>query len=608
MSVWGAAAFLAIGYFLLTGLLGEWGRWYSPNPPFRMQTDALMAGQLAVSHSPADIQHDFAWAEGGVQQVWGLGVAFWRLPFEVLARIAGQSFFPDRVVLLVAFGIVASIAIRVMLIPSEVRTVSGCASLLRREPLRLAAVVTLIFFPPMVTLCVGPFNVYEEAVFYGYLSSITVFLLLLSLTRTPRWKTYLALSFVAGIMPLVRATIGCYGLVGFVLASLIAKRTWGWRSTFVGLLIFALGSGIVFWTNFQRFGSGFEFGHALNLSTLDLIYASRFVAPYNQEPLVPAALELCGSIFGVLRLNGFDCYGSNVVMFQSDTPRWRYFYGITFDGSYLIALCGLSVWGVREIRDRLSRRTWIVSPVGVSTVWSIACIGALAAFYLRFHAMSSRYVLDFAPAFAVWISAGLLQLSDQTSSRRLLTIGRQVGVLLVLAVWWLSELYLGGRHFDPTPVYSRAEVDSRMPEHESNVIKLPREYDITRDSFDNYGIPQNLRGWHWPEGDTTPIVIFFVDNMSQLVLDVEPRAADQVAENDYLQIQAKVGLESLQLESIERTPLGRRLYFGRPKREKYRIGIQVVFLALAPPEDFLDRWSKFRLVRVLWHDADTNDF
>src|SRR5678810_464689 len=67
---------LAVAALLLlsSGIVPQWGRWYCPDAPHRLQTEAFLRGDLALSHSPAALDFDLAWTRGGVQQVWGLGV------------------------------------------------------------------------------------------------------------------------------------------------------------------------------------------------------------------------------------------------------------------------------------------------------------------------------------------------------------------------------------------------------------------------------------------------------------------------------------------------------------------------------------------------------
>ena len=92
---YGAFAFAAVLLYA-TGLVPQWGLWYGPSPYYREQTEALLRGSLALHSTATAMTSDLAWHNGGVQQVWGLGVPVWRLPFELLAKLAGQRAFPDR--------------------------------------------------------------------------------------------------------------------------------------------------------------------------------------------------------------------------------------------------------------------------------------------------------------------------------------------------------------------------------------------------------------------------------------------------------------------------------------------------------------------------------
>ena len=50
------------------------------NPAYRRQTEAILSGVARSRQRSAKLGYDMAWADGGVQQVWGLGVPSWRLP------------------------------------------------------------------------------------------------------------------------------------------------------------------------------------------------------------------------------------------------------------------------------------------------------------------------------------------------------------------------------------------------------------------------------------------------------------------------------------------------------------------------------------------------
>src|SRR5262245_1708389 len=82
---WYFAIVAAVVFLATTGLVPAWGVWYSESMPYRQQTEALLHGSLSLANSPMALRNDLAWHNGGVQQVWGLAVPAWRLPFEILA-------------------------------------------------------------------------------------------------------------------------------------------------------------------------------------------------------------------------------------------------------------------------------------------------------------------------------------------------------------------------------------------------------------------------------------------------------------------------------------------------------------------------------------------
>ena len=79
---------LAIGVLFGTNLIPGWSRWYSNDQAFRRQTQVMQAGTLILATNAKAVTPGMVWASGGVQQDSGLGVAFWRFPFEVLAKVA----------------------------------------------------------------------------------------------------------------------------------------------------------------------------------------------------------------------------------------------------------------------------------------------------------------------------------------------------------------------------------------------------------------------------------------------------------------------------------------------------------------------------------------
>src|SRR4051812_47987450 len=93
------AAFLLISS---TGLMTDFGEWYSRDLAYRRQTQAFLQGRVSLCDTPTAILHDHCWINGKLQQVWGLGVPICRLPFEAAARCLGQRGFPDRLVFALA--------------------------------------------------------------------------------------------------------------------------------------------------------------------------------------------------------------------------------------------------------------------------------------------------------------------------------------------------------------------------------------------------------------------------------------------------------------------------------------------------------------------------
>jgi hypothetical protein len=93
------------GLLIATGLVMQWGEWYTQWEAYRAQSSALQTGQLALSHDVGRLMHNHTWSEGGVHQVWGLGVPLWRLPWDLLAQAFGHEAFPDRL----AFGLFAAL-------------------------------------------------------------------------------------------------------------------------------------------------------------------------------------------------------------------------------------------------------------------------------------------------------------------------------------------------------------------------------------------------------------------------------------------------------------------------------------------------------------------
>src|SRR6266700_3547721 len=93
------ALFYAASVLFFCGLVPNWGQWYSSSSYHREQSRALLHGRFALSNNPKDLSTDLCWSGGGVQQVWGLGISLWLLPFDAVAEQVGESAFPYRLAL-----------------------------------------------------------------------------------------------------------------------------------------------------------------------------------------------------------------------------------------------------------------------------------------------------------------------------------------------------------------------------------------------------------------------------------------------------------------------------------------------------------------------------
>jgi hypothetical protein len=628
---------LVLGLMICCGVIPEWGRWYSPNVTHRLQTDALLHGHLALSDTPSTLGSlsSLAWAEGGVQQVSGLGIPIWRLPFEAAARCMGQPGFPDRLELGVAILIVSLQVFNIWLLPllgnlSFQSTAQQSFALAGA----MGLIVLLLIFPPFINLLRTSLNIYEEVLVYVYIYGISLMTGLAWLIRRPSWLKYWGICLMAGLGGLVRPTLVFYGIITIILATIqvifksnlcfnpvqlplpipsrmrrqISPRFMSWR-LWVGVLGFAAGGLILFLTNQVRFGSGFEFGHKLNMVNTGVVYATRFDYPFEDEPLSSAARELCGALFSVKELNGDDFYRQPFFPGQSQTVRWRQFYFLTFDWSCAtLVLIGwiLGIWPIfrllrnqftDEINDREDERSKVCACMAL---WSLGSTALLAIFYLRVPCISSRYMMDFAPAFAGAIGVIWLKLSAAKTQRGWMRQTRDWGLLIILIGWMNLEITKNNSNNTSKSV-AWEDVASRM-ESLANKLNLPDSTYVEGFDFQQTGIQGNGMGWNRTTNAVAPAVVLFIKDPEFVELEVSVANTKPLDNPPF--IRAKVGLEFLKEESLKRMPHIWQLRFSRPMRAQYQRHIQPLFLAFGPKEGLADPYTPYRLLKVSWKAED----
>jgi hypothetical protein len=618
------AAVYGFGLVVATGLVSEWGRWYSPSPHHRAQVDALLQGRLALSDHPSALRLDLAWAEGGVQQVWGLGVPVWRLPFEAVSRLAGKAGFPDLLAFALALGMTAWFVLNAL---RAVYTPHTTAEATLPGPVRdwriAGGALLLLLFAPFVNLLRSRFDIYEEVVAYEYLWGLILIAALLNLVCRPTPGRYWVLCGLAGLGGLVRPTLVLHGIGALGAATLFMFAMENRRQDDRGLRrrlkilaigggLFLLGCALLYLTNLIRFGAGFEFGHRLNLQFLyGSLYATRFDHPFAHEPVFSAARELFGLLFLTQDFSGGDFYREGIFPGQAAAARWREVYLSSYDLSYAaLLLCGWGTsawcgwrWYRRQRRPSLAmsaRLTRMEKASAVVGLYSLVSSLLLLSFFLRNSVISSRYMLDLMPAFVAALLAGWLGWSS------LLLRGRR-GLLLqalsvaTMAVWIGWQVAHGASAYGPPRTVTWEE--TRAPRTAKPVpVNFPGSgrYSAASRPAQTW-IPYNGAGWRLPVGDIKPCVILFAEDPEFLELElVTPDPTrNPGGPRDF---RAKIGLELLERESVRRNADGWTLRFRGPQNERYRRGIQPVFLATVAPDQLAEMTTPWRLVGVRWHE------
>ena len=594
---------------LSSGLIDGWGQWYSPSSHYRRQTESLLRGTLALSRSPTDTTHDLTWSEGGVHQVWGLGVPLWRLPFEAVARVFGFQAFPDRLAFAAALALWAVIVLS-LLTPAKHPSETSEASHGRNSLI----VGLILLCPVFLELCNSRFDIYEEAVAYEYLFGTGILAGLLTHIRSSTYRGAVLLALFAGLGPLIRPTLIFYG-VGTVAALILVQPK---ARTLRGIIAigsaFAIGPLLVLATNHLRFGHPMEFGHQLNLQHLfGSMYATRFDHPFQKEPLMSSARELVGLLFGSPDLNDFDLYRQGFFPAQSPTVRWRNLYLRTYDVSWLVGMVAGAGFAARSIRFLRSSapsgdRTRHQGAV-TAAIWSLCATIPLCGFYLRNEVISSRYLIDFAPAFVAALSALILGFDLPFRSIKARTKAMRVAAYGFIV--WIAVEGLLTQPLPPRPqaltypewlsIHNRQDHAPRLRVGSLSTGSMPIG-SVSPDGVPPFhvpwdGIPHNGAGWNKVTGDTASVVILFVDEPQFIRVDVHPPMNTSQAAP---WVRAKLDREHLPLTSITKLPEGRiRLIFEVRNAEK-KAQPQVLFLAFGPPEALDASLSGYQLQSVNW--------
>ncbi|RME95601.1 MAG: hypothetical protein D6766_02870, partial [Verrucomicrobia bacterium] len=566
-----------------------------------------------MSEDPADLAFDLVWANEGVHQVWGLGVPLWRLPFEAVTRMLGGRHFPDIAAYALALAAATWLLFLALMdvwhreslpLAGHIRVAAPWRQRLRMSLWWMGVPLLVLFLPPFLELLHSWFGVCEQAVAYEYVFGLGLIAGLLRLAARPTGRRFGLLCLAAGFGGLIRPTLVLHGfgvlVSGAVLWWLGERKREGqgrrWLTLAGAATLFCVGNGVLYFTNLARFGSGFEFGHKLNVQTLyGSMYATRFDHPYAEEPLGSALRELGGWLFAAKTYDPFNEYRTDLFPGQSATVRWRQVYLRTFDPGYGLWVAAGWVAALGVLTRRVRRRPPSLPPE-TGSVWgrlvlglglySLAASVLLGAFYLRNCVMSSRYVLDFMPCFAAGMAAAWTAWAAWWKPRR----GGGVVLLLSLAglvLWEGWQMHSEVNAYGPPTILRKEEFAAAMT-RQRPTVELPQSgrYDSAEAAWGTR-IPFNGTGWLDAEGTVAPCVVLFVKDPEFLELEVAPGPGARVEEGP-VAWRAKVGLEFLKRERMERTQEGWRLVFAGPRRKQYQRGLQPVFLATVPKEQLAE--------------------
>jgi hypothetical protein len=342
----------------------------------------------------------------------------------------------------------------------------------------------------------------------------------------------------------------------------------------------------------------------LNFTGTGLMFATRFGSPFDDVSCWAAAKELMGASFFMRDLNDFAVYESGVVPWQAPVVRWRHFYQRTFDASFLLAMLLCWVAALRQVHRRggFSERPSDHPELRMAAIWSAIGLGPIVWFYLHFHAISSRYVLDMAPGVAAAMVGCIFGLGHLLSKGGKMGMTKRIIFVVFFGGWWGWQMIHGHPSAAPTPVWSQHEVIATLASDHEVIPSLPGHYSLDGPLPGGQGIRRNGFGWNPENGQVEPLVVLFIREPRLLLLDVAPASEHEPEDSAYGLIRARIGLEMLEVISVETTEAGRRLTFAAPKRRRYQQGIQVAFLGFASSQEFLEHGFRFKLLRVDWSE------
>jgi len=232
--------------------------------------------------------------------------------------------------------------------------------------------------------------------------------------------------------------------------------------------------------------------------------------------------------------------------------------------------------------------------------------GPLVVFYLRAPFLSSRYLLDLAPAFAALLviawRAGALWITSRGGG------ALAFGILVALWAASIATSKTRGRvKPDPTDRVTAAASRDALAWPVLVPHELPAQYDLTSTSWiaseaepRPHGLYLNGIGWDLATGRVPPAIHLFVDDPRFLELDVDVDGPMGGEVDWAASVRVATGLQHLRLAKVDNAERGWRLRFEATR--PLAPGLHVVFIAFGPDTQLARPLSGFVLRRVHWRD------
>lgn len=554
--------------------------------PHLAQARAMLDGHLALSDDIGELDYGLAWYRSQLQQVWGLGIGLWLIPFEVVHRLLGQQVQPEPTGLGAAFSLLAFYSVQTgRKLASRGKVGAG-----------IALVWATLASPPLWTLCRSTHSVFEETAVYALLGSLGLLTAMVRVLITGALRDYSLACGLAAFAPFLRPTHALYGAVTVALCAFHLRREGkSLIRLWSGFSLVAIGWVLLGVSNEVRFGKPWEFGHRLTITSPEMTYLTRFGNPYAEADPIAAARELAGMLFCTTDVVDGEVFSNRIVPWQVPLPRWRRFDFSGFSWVWpLVCLTGIVVLlqcqkfagepsnriEGRGIDDRMF--------LAALAFWGWAGVIGLSAFYLRFPVMSSRYLTDFAPGLLAQVLVVAIRLSA--------LFPRLAGVLL--AGWWLWEI--GGAKVVPSPPGPLAPIEAATPTVSTRAIGRVGESYSHPQKAKETGIVGNGDGWDLESKRTQQVVILMVDSPELVELTLESLSLRPSAGATATVCRALMGGDYL--VPLSTTVLKNKVTAAFAVPERFRSDVGPVGLILCFGDQFNcgRELSTHRLVSVRW--------